>query len=127
MGRPRKPTELLRLSGAYKNHPGRAADRVDEPIPHGELGNPPSFFTDEQLAVWDQIVRDCPPGVLKITDTFAVEMAVYAVLKVRRGDGSAADLAQAKAMLSQFGMTPSSRTTVAGTDADQGFNEFAQD
>jgi hypothetical protein len=38
MGRPRKPTAALELSGAFKRNPQRRRDRADEPEVEGPVG-----------------------------------------------------------------------------------------
>lgn len=41
MARPRKPTNLLAINGAYSKNPARAKEREGEPEPSGGLGEPP--------------------------------------------------------------------------------------
>jgi hypothetical protein len=41
MSRPRTPTAVLELRGAFKEHPERARERAGEPRPTEPLGEPP--------------------------------------------------------------------------------------
>jgi|SRR5579862_5590716 len=73
MPRPRKPTALLELSGAFKHDPQRRRD--GEPRPTGPLGDPPERLPTEAVPYWHEIEATCAPGVLTISDRFAVELA----------------------------------------------------
>jgi P27 family predicted phage terminase small subunit len=45
MGRPRTPTNILKLKGSDKNHPGRLKDRGKEPQPEKGQGEPPDWLS----------------------------------------------------------------------------------
>lgn len=40
----------------------------DEPIPVGELGDPPDWFSEEQKRGWEWALTHSPPGMLKMVD-----------------------------------------------------------
>jgi hypothetical protein len=71
MGRPRKPTAVLELTGAFRKNPQR---KRTEPPTAGPLGDPPEHFTAEQAAVWHELASICPPGVLMRSDRVVVEI-----------------------------------------------------
>lgn len=56
MARPRTPTNVLKLRGAFKKDPARGREREDEPIVTEPLGEPPEDWNDWQLKAWANIV-----------------------------------------------------------------------
>jgi P27 family predicted phage terminase small subunit len=66
-GRRPKPTALHKLQGTFNvtDH-GRA--RAREPVPAGELDDPPPGLTASQQAGWRYAVENMPRGVLKRID-----------------------------------------------------------
>lgn len=55
MATPRKPTAILELNGAFKNHPARGRARANEPKPDPDLGLPPGRLTKNEKAAWCEI------------------------------------------------------------------------
>jgi len=112
MGRPRKSTQLLEASGAFKNHPDRR--RID-PATSGDIGDPPKHLTQREQDTWKEIVNLAIPGVLTLHDRVAVEMATRLLAEFRTDSQSftAAKLARLEAMLGRFGMTPADRSRVS--------------
>lgn len=74
MARPRTPTNVLELNGAYKNHPERRAERENEPEPKAGIGPAPSRFTPVEAEAWDYLVGIAPPGVLGDSDRAHLEI-----------------------------------------------------
>ena len=113
MGRPRKSTQLLETSGAFRNHPDR---RREDPETSGEIGDPPGHLTPSEQETWEEIVRLALPGVLTLHDRIAVELATRLLAEYRTNSQSfnAAKLGRLEAMLGRFGMTPADRSRVAG-------------
>jgi hypothetical protein len=118
MGRPRTPTPLLELRGAYKHDPKRKRARQAEPKAGGPLDGAPTSFSAELVSVWDELCELAPPGVLGKADRWLVEVTCQLMLKFRvigllRGSGmSSAELNLLVSCLSRMGMTPSDRSRV---------------
>jgi P27 family predicted phage terminase small subunit len=63
-----KPVDLHRLEGTFQ--PVRHAKRAVEPAAEGDLGeiNPPKGLTQRQRAIWRDVVKRAPRGILKAID-----------------------------------------------------------
>lgn len=77
MARPRTPTTVLELRGSFKKDPQRKKERENEPVVTEPLGPPSEFLTDRAKEIWDEIVDECPDGVLnkshrKIVDELCI-------------------------------------------------------
>lgn len=55
MGRPRKPTKVLDISGAFKRNPKRKREREFEPQIDEPLGDPPPFLVGTAVDVWREL------------------------------------------------------------------------
>lgn len=55
MGRPRKPTRMLELSGYSAKHPERRKEREGEPIVTEPLGSPPAYLDESERACWEEL------------------------------------------------------------------------
>lgn len=112
MPAPRKPTNILHLSGAFKKNPQRLAERALEPVPTGPIGDPPDWMEEYECAAWATFVAEAPPGVLTNADRGVLELAcvLRALVKQRQADGK--DRSLLKAIYAELGMTPSSRSKV---------------
>lgn len=108
MARPRKPTKVLELTGAFKKNPQRK--RNGEPVPTGGIGAYAKGSID-RAKIWDEIVGQCALGVLANADRLALEIAVEYVRQFRMEPVkfSAAKIHVLVAILGRFGMTPSDR------------------
>jgi hypothetical protein len=109
---------VLERRGAFKHDPQRKRDRLDEPKPAAELGEPPEYFTEELIAIWDELAGVCPAGVLTNADRWLVELACQLMLKFRtvglipKVGMTGAELCQLITCLSRMGMTPADRSRV---------------
>ena len=117
MGRPRTPTKLLQLNGAFKNHPERK--RKNEPIPSGEIGKPPKHFNKAKYpkalkAVWKEVVKITPDGVLTSADAIHLEVICHLIVEYRAApvDFTAAKLTRLESMIGKLGLNPSDRSKV---------------
>jgi hypothetical protein len=123
MGRPRIPTAVHEASGAYDKNPQRALDRIDEPRPTTPLGPPPEVFLSKYndgpklLAIWHELEAQMIEGVATGCDRFAFENLCRLELRCRSMSAKTGDFAQAKAYLSEFGLTPAGRTRVSARKA----------
>ena len=123
-GRPRKPTNVLLLSGAKKNHPERLKEREGEPVNKNPIGSPVKFLTKHEKAAWREIVKLSIDGVLGEADRLAVEHASRLLVKCRgletyEDDGKEIKIwasVQEQTLflryLSQLGMTPADRSKI---------------
>jgi hypothetical protein len=55
MSRPRTPTAVLELRGAFKNHPKQARERAGEPRPTEPLGDLPKRLKPADKAAWREM------------------------------------------------------------------------
>jgi len=121
MARPRKPTALLELNGAFRHDPQRT--RVD-PEDDRPFGDPPEDLTPEQVVQWHRIVRGAIEGVLKFSDRISVEWAAELLVKKKIGAASSAELTILRGLLNAFGMDPSGRAKLS-IPKKTAKNEFA--
>lgn len=126
MARPRTPTNVLEMRGAYKKDPQRR--RNYEPEAVEGIGPAPDYFTPEQADAWNVIISQCHAGVLCQADGIAVEIAAVLLANFRADplEMPAAKLARLDSLLARFGMTPSDRSKVAGAKKEEPANPFAK-
>lgn len=125
-GRPRTPTKVLKLRGAFKRHPEREQAREGEPEVSGPLGDPPDCLDEAHMARWIEIAGWCP--WLGDADRVLVEATCRLWVKMRNNDMKPGDWSLLTTNLSKLGMTPTdrSRVKVPGKPAAKnGFQEFA--
>jgi phage terminase small subunit len=77
MGRRPKPTALHKLHGTY-NATNHGRDRKGEPVPLGDLEEPPPDLTESQEAGWRYAVTHMPKGVVKLIDRTMLRVWVEA-------------------------------------------------
>lgn len=109
MARPRKPTSLLELKGAFKVHPERARARAHEPVPSGSIGLPPAHLSRAQKALWDDLTAYAM--WLTSADRLLLEVAVVLFSQFREQPDSGR-VAKIIAALSKLGFSPSDRSKV---------------
>ena len=73
-GRKPVPTHLKQLRG----NPGKRRLNVNEPIPPGELNEPPEWMTESQKEGWNYAIEHAPAGLLKRLDRSALVAWVVA-------------------------------------------------
>jgi len=112
-GRPRTPTNVLKLGSAPKNHPERLKDRENEPVNKNPIGRPPTWLGKDERRAWRMIVKECIDGVLGEADRLAVAVASQIAAKCMMGEADHQDRTLLLRYLGQFGMTPSERTKIA--------------
>ena len=115
MARPRKPTHVLELSGAFQKNPQRRRAREAEPEITLGVGDPPAGLTTLEDAAWREIAQTAHVGILSAGDRIAVEMAARLLAEFRAAPLAFpnARLTRLNHLLSSFGMTPSARSLVA--------------
>jgi phage terminase small subunit len=86
-GRKPVPTILQELHGRpnpnWRPPPAEAVPVPPDRNAAAELGPPPAYFTPEQAAEWEDIIRPCPPGLLTSFDRRIVEMLAIATTEMR--------------------------------------------
>ncbi len=124
MARPRTPTNVLELRGAFKRHPERKrSEETKSPYPIGEC---PSRLDEGERAAWDEIVSTCCPGVLTHSDRLAVEIAARLLAESWEAGREFDDVRrrQLYTLLGQFGMNPSDRSKIR-VEPPKTANKFA--
>lgn len=142
-GRPRKPTELKKLGGTLQ--PSRT--NALEPVPEVALGHPPDWLSATAKEYWSEIgglllqmnlvsygdtaamtlLCDVLAQWVSVRVTIAKKGRVYELLsdggkvfRARPEVAMEADLwRRAAAMLTQFGLTPASRSKVSAIKATE--------
>lgn len=116
MARPRTPSNVLELKGAFKKNPQRK--RVNEPNPAKAIGKRPAQSVDPD-EIWDEIIAKCPPNVLTNADELALEIAVEYMRQFRMDPMrcSAERIKTVINLLARFGMTPSDRAKLSLPDS----------
>lgn len=117
MARPRTPSNVLELRGAFNKNPQRK--RKNEPKAEGEIG---SFFNGPTTSeeIWNELVAACPANVLTGADRMALEIAVE-YMRQFRIDPTGCTAERVKTLinlLARFGMTPSDRAKLSLPGSD---------
>ena len=113
-GRPRTPTQVLKIRGSFEKHPERAKEREGEPTQWEPLGEPPQHLDEAHQARWREIAGWAP--WLGDTDRPLVESTCHLWMAIRNGTAKSADYALLTANLSKLGMTPVDRSKVRMPD-----------
>jgi len=111
MPRPRKPVELLTVSGTFRadRHAGRqAAPKAAHPI-----GTPPFTLAPAEAAAWREFVGNAAPGVLTSGDRWAVELACRLMVGWQGEGFTNGHVRALLAILTQLGVSLDSRSRVA--------------
>ena len=116
MGKPRKPTEHLKLIGAFDKDPQR--ERKDEPVCTESIGPVPDRLTGTEIEAWNYLVGSVEkvPGVLTRMDRAYLQLCAKGLAAVWDYDDekpiSQHMLKSTGDMLSKLGMTPVDRSRV---------------
>src|SRR5688572_8916631 len=111
-GRPRKPTNVLQLKGAFQKNPGRGKARKSEPVPKAGIGPAPAHFDEQQTKAWDYLVGIVPGGVLFDSDRAHLEMTAVLLAEFRAGDMKTDRMRLLATNLGKIGLNPSDRSKV---------------
>lgn len=132
MARPRKPTAVLELNGAFKKDPKRRKGRENEPKPKAALGDPLPWLDRAEKATWRELHSLLAQGVGGDSDAaaFATLCVLYSKLKKDRIGGRAgltsSELSQMITLFGRFGMTPADRSKISVPAKQEEDNPFAQ-
>src|SRR5690606_1990439 len=111
--RPRTPTNVLELKGAFKKDPQR---KREDPEHSGKLKAAPPHLGEHEKEIWKEIVKAAPKDVITESDRFMLELCCILLSQFRLDpvEFPAAKLIRLEAMLGKFGMSPADRAKVAG-------------
>lgn len=115
MGRPRTPTAVLELKGAFKNHPSRRRERAGEPLPAGDAGTPPKHLSPQVAALWRDLTGY--GSWLTAADRLLLEVAVVLFARFRAGELDGSGISKLISALSKLGFTPTDRGRVQAPGA----------
>lgn len=125
-GRPRKPTAVLELSGAFKKDPKRKQARKQEPKAKGKIGPyPGSMKKSTEKDAYDLIVSLAPEGVLTEADQLFVYQMAQILHASWQGFIKSADRQQLLAGFSKLGMNPSDRTRLQIPESSKPKNRWS--
>lgn len=110
----RKSASELALSGAGRRKPARYAGRGEAPQIE-PLGSVPRHLSTAQKAIWRQVVKLAPSGVLGAPDEFALEIAVRLIERSRREVMKPSELSILLSLLGKLGLTPADRAKLTVT------------
>ena len=83
MARPRLPTALLELRGAFKHDPKRKKARQNEPLVTAPLPDAPDYLTADAMEAWREM--KARGYWLTSADQFLVEIAATLTARYRLG------------------------------------------
>lgn len=109
-GRPRTPTKVLELKGAFKKHPERRRERANEPQPMGQLGAPPKNLRKREQAVWD-LIAIAAPWLTDADRLFVAHTAMLGALVSMR-KASPAEQRLYAVNLGKLGLNPAERSKI---------------
>jgi hypothetical protein len=107
MGRPRSPTALLQLRGAFKHDPSRLKARQYEPIVTTPLPEPPPNLPKPVKAAWQEM--KLRGWWLTSADRFLVEIAATLMTRYRLSKIQSGDVSQLIGLLGKIGFSPKER------------------
>lgn len=122
MARPRTPSNVLEMKGAFAKNPQRR--REDHPGVGAFNATPPSHLSQDCVRAWHEVVKRVPPEVLSGTDELAIE--IVATLLASWWLTKDLDvLKELRQWFSKLGMTPVDRTKIPAPKKNERGNPFA--
>jgi phage terminase small subunit len=128
MARPRKPTAVLELAGAFEKDPKRGKAREHEPKPLGTLGEPPEHLDELHQSQWQLMAAEAP--WLTSADAFMFEVAVKYMMRFTVGTTDSKCDALLINVLNKLGFGPAERSKISAPgakkedDKPKGFAKF---
>lgn len=115
MGRPRTPSNVLELRGAFKKNPARRRKDPEGSAPFCE--NPPQHLPQGAVPAWNYLVARLPRIALYNCDEIAVELAARQLAAYwLTGDQDA--LKELRQWLAKLGMFPVDRAKLPPTEPE---------
>lgn len=148
-GRKPKPEFLRLLDGnaGRRPDPGKAAGLASVE-PSGDLNEPPADLKPEEVAIWNEAIRNAPPGLLKRLDASIFKIWVVEFNRFNRANAEVHRLGEMvkskegapyqnpylgisrraamemRRAAAELGFTPSARTRVKIAKPDKSANPF---
>lgn len=126
MARPKTPSNILELRGAFKKNPKRA--RPNEPEVKSNLdAAPPQRLDAYQQQCWREIKDTVPAGVLKASDALILEVVAVMLAEFRLAYTEMSDgrINRMTTLMGRLGLDPSGRASlVVEKPKDNPFDEF---
>jgi hypothetical protein len=107
MPRPRLPTAVLELRGAFKRNPNRKKDRQSEPIVTTSLPEPPGYLTPDTTEAWREMRER--GWWLTSADRFLVEIAATLMARYSGDNVKSGDVSLLIGLLGKIGFSPKER------------------
>jgi hypothetical protein len=107
MARPRTPTAVLELRGAFRRNPNRLKDRKYEPLVTTPLPEPPKYLAMAATAAW--LEMKSRGYWLTSADRFLVEIAASLMARYRVNELKSGDVSLLIGLLSKLGFSPKER------------------
>jgi phage terminase small subunit len=127
MARPRKPTNVLELKGAFRVNPERGVARRNEPEPVGDVGEPPDRLSDFEKECWRELVTLGHAGVLCAADRPFLEYGASVMAEIRTQRPIDPKLGiRFETVCARLGMTPADRSKVQVIKPKENENPFAK-
>lgn len=121
----RKPTEVLRLSGAFDKDPKRLRNRLATPRNLPQIGNcPVDRLSEIEKKAWSELVANAPRGVITNADSHTVEITAVLLAAFWELGASmkTAQLTLLFRLLGSIGCVPSERHKVEVCETNPGSN-----
>jgi hypothetical protein len=107
MSRPRTPTAVLALRGAFTRNPSRLKDRKYEPIVTTPLPEPPKYLTTAATEAW--LEMKSWGYWLTSADQFLVAIAATLMARYRIDELKSGDVSLLIGLLGKIGFSPKER------------------
>ena len=98
---------------------------MHEPKPKGPIGNPHEALGPEELKTWNQLIDECPLGVLTSADRALLTVASILLTSVHTRQADTKKIGLLLRCLVELGMTPASRSKVQVGEPKEEANAFA--
>lgn len=114
MPKPRTPTNVLALKGAFAHNPDRGRARAAEPEPVGEIGDPPDHLDELARDAWRELVKHAHAGVLCAADRPFMEYAAKVWAQIKASPEVDPKLGiRFESIIGRLGMSPADRSKVS--------------
>lgn len=110
MARPRTPSNILEMKGAFRKDPQRRRQDLDGVGTFNPM--PPSDLPQELVSSWQHVVKQINPAVLTASDYSSIECMARLTLQMRL-TGDVAVIRELRQWYAQYGMTAVGRTKIA--------------
>lgn len=117
MARPRKPTAVLELKGAFAKNPNRKTARSNEPIINEQIGDPPILLGDDEQTLWLELAGY---GTwLTAGDRLLLEIACRLMVMFRANALDGGGISKLITSLAKLGFSPTDRSKVNAPGAKE--------